>query len=175
MDCNMSGFPVFHCLLESTQTHIHLVSDIIQPSHPLLPPSPPAFNLSQHQGLFQWVSSSFQVAKILKLQLQDQFFQWLFRIDFLYNWLISFIICLLCKRLSRVLKQHRSKTSILQHSAFFMFQFSQANKIFQLLSTWMNLKYYVTLNASDWEEKHCIISLICDIKKCKYNKTEADS
>ena len=66
-----------------TQTHVHWVGDAIQPSHPLLSPSPPAFNLPQHQGLFQWVSSSHQVAKVLKFQLQHQFFQWTFRADFL--------------------------------------------------------------------------------------------
>ena len=57
MDCSMPGFPVHHQLLELAQTHIHRVSDAIQPSHPLSSPSPPAFNFSQHQGLFQWVSS----------------------------------------------------------------------------------------------------------------------
>ena len=62
---------------------IHWVSDAIQPSHPLSSPSPPAFNLSQHQGLFQWVSSSHQVAKVLEFQLQHQSFQWIFRTDFL--------------------------------------------------------------------------------------------
>ena len=62
MDCSMPGFPALHCLLEFAQTHVHWVSDAIQPSHPLLPSSPLAFKLSQHQGLFQWVSSSSQVA-----------------------------------------------------------------------------------------------------------------
>ena len=63
MDCNTTGFPVHHLLLELAQTHVHQVGDAIQPSHPLLSPSPPAFNLSQHQGLFQWVGSSHQVNK----------------------------------------------------------------------------------------------------------------
>ena len=63
MDCSMPGFHVLHYLLVFTQTHIHWVCDVIQPSHPLSPPSLPAFSLSQHQGLFQWVSSSHQVAK----------------------------------------------------------------------------------------------------------------
>ena len=72
-----------HCqLLEFTQTHVHRVGDAIQPSHPLSSPSP-AFHLSQHQGLFQWVSSWHQVAKALELQLQHQSFQWRFRTDFL--------------------------------------------------------------------------------------------
>ena len=59
MDCSTSGVPVFHCLLEFAQTHVHWVSDAIQASHPLSTSSPPAFNLSQHQGLFQWVGSSY--------------------------------------------------------------------------------------------------------------------
>ena len=63
--------------------HVHRVSDAIQPSHLLLSPSPAAFNLSQNQGLFQWVSSSHQVAKVLEFQLQHQSFQWKFRTDFL--------------------------------------------------------------------------------------------
>ena len=79
----MPGFPVHHQLPELAQIHVHQVGDAIQPSHPLSSPSPPAFNLSQHQGLFQWVSSSHQVAKMLELQLQHQSFQWIFRVDFL--------------------------------------------------------------------------------------------
>jgi len=75
------GLPVHYQLLESTQTHIHWVGDAIQPSHPLSSPSPPALNLSQHQGLFKWVSSSHQVAKILEFQLQHQSFQWTPRTD----------------------------------------------------------------------------------------------
>ena len=63
------GFPVLHYLLEFTQTHDHWIDDAIQPSHSLSPPSPPAVNLSQHQGLFQWISSSQQLAKVLELQL----------------------------------------------------------------------------------------------------------
>ena len=74
-DCSTPGFPVRHQLLELTQTHVHQVGDAIRPSHPLLSPSPPAFNLSQHQGLFQGVSSSDQVTKELELQLQHQSLQ----------------------------------------------------------------------------------------------------
>ena len=69
MDCSIPGFPVHHQLLEPIQTHAHWVGDAIQPSHPLSSPSSPAFNLSQHQGLFQWVSSSHQVAKVLQFRL----------------------------------------------------------------------------------------------------------
>ena len=88
MDGSMPGLPVHHQLPELAQTHVHWVGDVIQPFHPLSPPSPPAFNLSQHQGLFQWVTSSCQVAKILELQLQHQSFQWIFRTDFLWDWLV---------------------------------------------------------------------------------------
>ena len=83
MDCSMPGFPVRHQLLEPTQTHVHRVGDTTQPSHHLLSPSPPAFNLSQHQGLLKWVSSSYQVVKVLEFQLQHKSLQWIFRIDFL--------------------------------------------------------------------------------------------
>ena len=69
MLCSMQGFPVHHQLLETAQTHVHWVSDAIQPSHPLSSPSPPAFNIPEYQGLFQWVSSSHQVAKVMEFQL----------------------------------------------------------------------------------------------------------
>ena len=81
MECSTPGFRVHHQLPELAQTHVHWVGDTIQPSHPLSSPSPPAFNLSQHQGLFKWVSSLHQVAKVLELQHQS--FQWIFRTDFL--------------------------------------------------------------------------------------------
>ena len=83
MNCSIPGLPVHHQLPEPTQTHVPWVGDAIQPSHPLSSPSPPALNLSQSQGLFQWVSSSHQVAKVLEFQLQHQSFQWIFRTDFL--------------------------------------------------------------------------------------------
>ena len=81
MDCSMPGLPVHHQLPEFTQTHAHWVSDAIQPSHPLSTPSPPAFNRSQYQSLFKWVSSSHQVNKELEFQLQHQSFQWTPRTD----------------------------------------------------------------------------------------------
>ena len=89
MDCSMPDLPVHHQLPEFTQTHVHWVSDVIQASYPLLAPSSPAFNLSQHQGLFKWVSPSRQVAKVLELQLQHQSFQWISRTDFLWNGLLG--------------------------------------------------------------------------------------
>ena len=120
MDCSMPGFPVLHCLPEFAQIHVHWVGDAIQPSH-LSSPSPPALNLSQHQDLFLWVSSSLQVAKVLELKLQHQSFQW-------YSALISFRIdwfdLAVQGTLKSLLQQHSSKSSILRHSAFFMVQLS---------------------------------------------------
>ena len=83
MNCSTPGLLVHHQLPESTQTHVHCVSDAIQPSRPLLSPSPPALNLSQHQGLFKWVSSPHHVAKVLEFQLQHQSLQWAPRTDLL--------------------------------------------------------------------------------------------
>ena len=89
MNCHTPGFPILHYLLEFPKTHDHWVSDAIQPWHPLLSCSPFVLSLSQHQGLFQWVSSSHQVAKVLELQLQHQAFQWISRVDFLVDWLVG--------------------------------------------------------------------------------------
>ena len=97
MDCSTPAFPVLHYFPEFAQTHVHWISDAIQPSHPLLPPSPPAFYLScfsdsleKLQGLFQRVDFSHQVAKVLELQLQHQSFQWIIRvIPFRIDWFSS--------------------------------------------------------------------------------------
>jgi len=89
MSRSRPGLPVHHQLPESTQTHVHWVSDATQPSHPLLSPSPSAPNLSQNQGLFKWVSTSHQVAKVLEFQLQHQSFQWTSRTDLLQNRLVG--------------------------------------------------------------------------------------
>ena len=83
LDCSRPDSSVLHCLLEFSQIHVHRVGAAIQPSHPLSPPSPPPLHLPQHQGLFQWVGSSHEVARLLELQLQHQSFQWIFRVDFL--------------------------------------------------------------------------------------------
>ena len=83
MNRSMLGLPVHHQLPEFTQTHVHQVGDAIQPPHPLSSPSPPALNLSQHQGLFKWVSSLHEVAKVLVFQLQHLFFQRIPRTDLL--------------------------------------------------------------------------------------------
>ena len=83
MNCSTPCFPVLHYLPEFAQIHVHRVSNAIQPSHPLMPPSPPALNLSRHQGLFQWVVFSHEVAEELELQLQHQSLQWILSP---YNW-----------------------------------------------------------------------------------------
>ena len=122
MDCSMPGFPVLHQLLESTQTHVHRVSNAIQPSHPLSFPSLPAFSLSQHQGLFQWICSSHKVAKY-----------WSFNFSICpsskYSELTSFRIdwfdFLAVQGTLKSLLQHYSpKASILWLSAFFIVQLS---------------------------------------------------
>ena len=87
MDCSTPGFPGHHQLPELAQTHVQRVCDAIQPSHPLSSPSPPTFNHSQNQSLFQWISSSHQVAKVLVFQPQHQYFQWILNI----HWLIDFL------------------------------------------------------------------------------------
>ena len=120
MDFSTPAFPVLHYLLEFAQTHVCWVGDAIQPFHPLLPSSPPALNLSQHQGLFQLVISSHQV--VLELQLQHQFFQCIFRvISFRIDW---FDLLVLQGNLKNVLQHHSSKASVLQCSAFFMVRLS---------------------------------------------------
>ena len=85
MNLSTPGLSVHHQLLQSTQTHVHQVGDAIQPSHPLSSPSPPAPNPSQHQGLFQWVNSSLEVAKVLEFQLQHQSFKWIPRTNLLQD------------------------------------------------------------------------------------------
>ena len=89
VDCSTSGLPVLHRLLEFAQVHVHCIADAVQPSHPLMPSSPSARNLSQHQGLFEWVGSSHQVTKILELQS----FQWLFRVDLPSDWFVWSSCC----------------------------------------------------------------------------------
>ena len=90
MNCSMPSLPVHHQLPEFTQTHVHWVSDAVQPSHPLSSPSPLAPNPSQHQSLFQWVNSSHEVAKVLEFQLQHHSFQRTPRTDLLYSRLVGY-------------------------------------------------------------------------------------
>ena len=123
MDCCTPDFPVLHYLQEFAQTHVHWVSDAIQPSYPLPSPSLSAFNLSQHQGLFQGVSASHQVAKVLDLQLQHHSsFILPMNIQGWFSLAWTGWISLLSKGLSRVF----SNTTVQkhQHSAFFIVQLS---------------------------------------------------
>ena len=116
IDCSTPGFPVFHHLPEFSQTHLHWVSDVIQPFHPLSPTSLPALNLSQHQGLFQWVGSLHQVAKVLELQLQHQSCQWIFWVDFPKIGLISLLSKGLSIIFSTTFRKHQpSLCSIQDH------------------------------------------------------------
>ena len=126
MVCSTPGLPVHHQLPKSTQTHVHWVGDAIQPSHPLSSPSPPTFNLFQHQDLFKWVSSSHQVARVsastsvLPMNIQDWSpLGWM--LSFRMNWLD---LLALQGTLKGLLQYHSSKASILQHSAFFIVQLS---------------------------------------------------
>ena len=120
MDYSTPGIPVHHQLPELAQTHVHWVGDAIQPSHPLSSPSP-AFNLSQHQGLFQWVSSSHQVARILMSFSISSSNEYSGLIFFRMNWLDLLAVQVTLKSL---LQHHSSKASILWHSAFFTVQLS---------------------------------------------------
>ena len=122
MDSSTSCFPVHHQLPELAQTHVHQVSDAIQPSYLLSSPSPPAFNLSQHQGLFQWVHWSHQVTKVLEFQLQHSHSnEHAGLISFRIDWLDLLAVQ---GTLKSLLQHHSSKASIHWHSAFFIVQFS---------------------------------------------------
>ena len=122
MDCSTPGLPDHHKLLEFTQTHIHWVGVAIQPSHPLSSPSPPTFNLSQHQDLFQWVSSSHQVAKYWSFSFSiSHSNEYSGLIFFRMNWLDLLAVQ---GTLMSLLQHHNSKASILQRSAFFTVQLS---------------------------------------------------
>ena len=122
MDGNTPGFPVFHHLPDFAQTQVHWVSDAIQPSHPLLPPSPPAFSLSQHQGLFQWVSGLHLVDEVIGVSASASV---LMNIQDWFPLGLTGWISLQFKGFSKSLFQHYSlKASVLWHSAFFMVQLS---------------------------------------------------
>ena len=121
MDFSTPGLAVHHQLPESTQTHVHWVSDTIQPSHPLLSPSvcPQSFPAS---GLFKWVNCLHQVAEVLEIQLQHQSFQWTPGLtSFTMDWLD---LLGAQETLKSLLQHHSSKSSLLQHSASFSVQLS---------------------------------------------------
>ena len=122
MNCSTPGLPVHHQRPESTQTHVHWVSDTIQPSFPLLSPSPPAFNLSQHLGLFLWVSSSHCVAKCWSFSFNISYSsEYSGLIFFGIDWLDLLAVQ---GTLKNLLQHHSSKASVLWHSAFFIVQLS---------------------------------------------------
>ena len=134
MDCSMPGFPVHHQLPEPTQTHVHWVGDAIQQSHPLLSPSPPVFNHSQHQGLFKLVSSSYQVAigasasaSVLPMNIQDWFplgrTGWILAVQ---------------GTLKSLLQHHSSKASILRISAFFIVHFHIHSWLVEKPKLWLD-------------------------------------
>ena len=122
MDCSTPGLPVRHQLLEFTQTHVHWDGDAIQPSHPLLSPSPPSFNLSQHQGLFKWVSSLHQWPKNWSFSFNiNPSNEYSGLISFRMDWLDLLAVQ---GTLKSLLQHHSLKTSVLQHSALFIVQLS---------------------------------------------------
>ena len=124
MDCSTPGFPVLHHLPELAQTHVHRVGDAVQPAHPLLSPTPPALNLSQHQGLFKRVGTLYQMVKVWNFSISP---------SNEYSGLISsrmdwWDLLAVQGTLKSLLQHHSSKASILQHSAFFMVQLSHPSK-----------------------------------------------
>ena len=122
MDCSTPGLPVHHQLLELAQSHVHRVGDAIQPSHPLPSPFSPAFSISQHWGLFQWVSSSHQVAKYWSFSFSiSPSNEYSGFISFRMDW---FDLLAVQETLKSLLQHHSSKASILRRSAFFTVQLS---------------------------------------------------
>ena len=146
MDCSTLGLPVHHQLLELAQTHVHGVGHAIQPSH-LSPPSPTAFNLSQHQSLFQWVGSSHQVAKVIVIISPSNQYSGLssIRIDW-------FDLPAVQGTLKTLLQHHNSQVSILQCSAFFI---SNSH-----IHTWLLEKAWLWLYGPLWA-KWCLCFLKC--------------
>ena len=150
VDCSTPGLPVHRQLPEFIQTHVHWVSDAIQPSHPPSSPSPPALNLSQHQGLFKWVSSLLQVAKVLEFRLKHS-------PSNEYSGLTSFRMDWLDLRavqgtLKSLLQHHSSKASILCQSDFFMVQLSHP---------YMTTRKTIALTIWTSSAKWCLCFLIC--------------
>ena len=142
MNCSTLGFPILHYLPKFAQTHIQWVDDAIQPSHPLLPPYSPALNLSQHQGLFQWDSSSHQVAKVLDFQLQRSLEP--MNIQGWFPLGLSGLISLLSKGLSRVF----SSTTIWNHQ-FFGIQPSFWSTLISIHDYWKNHSFdYMDLSSN---------------------------
>ena len=120
MNCSTPGLSVHHQLPDFTQTHVHWVGDAIQPSHPLSPPTPPAFSLSQHQGLFQWFGSWWPKYRSFSFSISP-FSEYSGLISFRMNW---FNLLAVQETLMRLLQLHSSKASIFWCSAFFTVQLS---------------------------------------------------
>ena len=146
--------PCPHHLLDFAQTHVHWISDAIQLSHPLLPSFPPALNLPQDQGLFQWVSFSYQVAKVLELQHQS--FQWIVRTDeYSRNITLKiewFDLLSVQGTLKILLQHHSSKPSILRDLAFFIVQLSHPYMTTRKPQLWLDRSLLA---------KWCLCFLIC--------------
>jgi len=157
MDCSTPGFPVLYYFLEFAQTQVHWVGDAIQPPHPLLSPSLPALNLSQCQGLFQWVGFSCQVVKVLELQLQHLSLQRIFRGWFPLE--LTGLISLLSKRLSRVF----SSTTVWKHQ-YFGIQPSLWSK--PHIHTWLPEEPYLWLYRHFWQNNVSAF-LICYLSLSK--------
>ena len=122
MDYSMPGFPVHHQLPEISQTRVHWVSDAIQPPHPLLSPAPPTFSLSQHQSLFQRVSSLHEVARLWSFSFSiSPSNEYSGLISFMIDWLDLLAVQ---GTLKSLLQHHSSKASISQHSDYFIVQIS---------------------------------------------------
>ena len=134
MDCNTQGSLIIHCLLKFAQTHVHWVRDAIQPSLPLLLPSPPDLNLSQQQDLFQRADSSHQVAKVLELQPQHQSFQWVFSLDSLNDWLVWSPCCPRDSQESSLAQKHQSS----------VFSFLYRPTVISLHAYWKNNSFDFT-------------------------------
>ena len=152
MDYSTSCFFVLHYLPEFAQTHLHWACDAIQPSHPLSPPSPPALNLSQHRGLFQWVGSSHQMAKVSELQLHNSHSnEYSGLISFRIDW---FDLLAVQGTLKSLLQHYNLKVSILWFSAFFMVLlshlFSWAPRLLQMVTAAMKLIDVCSLEEKLW-------------------------
>ena len=158
MDCSMPGLPVPHHLPEFAQVHVYCISDAIQPSHPLTPSS--AFNLSQHQGLFQWDSSSHQVTKIVELQLQHQSFQ--MSIQGWFPFRLTGLISSLSKGLSGVF----SGTTVWRHQFFGALPSLCSNSYNCMLTTGKTLALMI------WTSVGRVMSLLFNILVGIYTKKE---
>ena len=148
MVCSMPGFPVLHYPPKVAQTHVHWVGDNVQPSNPLLAPSPIAFNLSQHQGLFKWVAICIRWTKYWNFNIRPSN-EYSGLISFRIDW---FDLLAVQGTLKSLLRQHNSKASVLQCSAFFMVQLS-----YPYMTTGKTILSWCRLLSEKW----CLCFLIC--------------